>query len=299
MNGYRFLLPVLLATLLHFAVGAKEHPTCRDTGASQYSGAPARAQIKVGYNYHEVFVRGADGVVERDIPFVLLASPGLSKFYCRSTEFKDSLQSTPAGRALFHKMLNEGIRKYAATRDRDAMEGVTYRTQMYVFKYPPQNRCEVYDNVQYHGKGVYSEPLDEMQWEIIGDTREILGYECIKAQTNYHGRCWTAWFAPDVPLPDGPWKLHGLPGLILEASDPSGHHTFSANGIEACDAEITPIYSRADWEPADRKEMLRARRNGSVNGNAIVKAQIGLDLGANPVDIKELDKYDYLETDYR
>ena len=33
-----------------------------------------RAEIKVGYTYHETFVRGSDGIVNRDIPFINSAS---------------------------------------------------------------------------------------------------------------------------------------------------------------------------------------------------------------------------------
>ena len=53
--------------------------------------------IKVGYTYHETFVRGSDGIVNRDISFILLANKEQSKFYNAKTEFKDSLQSTPQG----------------------------------------------------------------------------------------------------------------------------------------------------------------------------------------------------------
>lgn len=64
------------------------------------------AEIKVEYNYHKKSLRGGDGVVESDIPFILLANQTQSKFYCPSTEFKDSLLSTPAGRAAEKEMFN-------------------------------------------------------------------------------------------------------------------------------------------------------------------------------------------------
>ena len=62
------------------------------------------------------------------------------------------------------------------------------------------------------------------------------------ATANYHGRDWTAWFTPDIPLQEGPWKLCGLPGLILEANESTGQHSFIATGLEVSNQEIVPIY---------------------------------------------------------
>lgn len=57
----------------------------------------------------------------------------------------------------------------------------------------------------------------ELKWTITNDTKTIIGYNCKKAFCSYRGRNWEAWFAPDIAVPYGPWKLFGLPGLILEA----------------------------------------------------------------------------------
>lgn len=63
------------------------------------------------------------------------------------------------------------------------------------------------------------EIIPPMEWIIFPDTMTILGYLCFKATTNFRGREYIAWFAPDIPINTGPWKIYGLPGLILHLED--------------------------------------------------------------------------------
>lgn len=62
--------------------------------------------------------------------------------------------------------------------------------------------------------------LHHFNWTIdTAETRNIQGYDCSKASTPFRGRDYIAWFTPDIPVPFGPWKFGGLPGLILEVQD--------------------------------------------------------------------------------
>lgn len=89
----------------------------------------------------------------------------------------------------------------------------------------------------------YSESLPKMTWSIYEETKEILGYECQKAETDFRGRHWTVWFAPEVPVDCGFWKFSGLPGLILEADSADDFYRYSAVSIEnkAMDIQTYPM----------------------------------------------------------
>lgn len=71
-----------------------------------------------------------------------------------------------------------------------------------------------------------------LKWNITTEAKKIAGYNCIKATATYRGRIWVAWFSPEIPLPFGPWKLHGLPGLILEASDTTNRYAYKVVKVE-------------------------------------------------------------------
>lgn len=78
----------------------------------------------------------------------------------------------------------------------------------------------------------YDEPLAQLTWKLIPERKKINDIDCQKATTKYRGREWTAWFAPDIPFETGPWKLYGLPGLILEAHDNNNEVQFLFDGLE-------------------------------------------------------------------
>ena len=78
-----------------------------------------------------------------------------------------------------------------------------------------------------------TEPLEQPQWDIIADsTKQILNYDCQMARCTFKGRTWTAWFTADIPLDNGPWKLCGLPGLILRAYDAKQQYIFDCVGMK-------------------------------------------------------------------
>lgn len=78
----------------------------------------------------------------------------------------------------------------------------------------------------------YSEAQAEMTWTVSEETKEILGYECQKAETDFRGRHWVVWFTPEVAVDCGFWKFSGLPGLIMEAESADDFYRYTAVSIE-------------------------------------------------------------------
>ena len=63
---------------------------------------------------------------------------------------------------------------------------------------------------------------------------------CHLATCEFRGRKWQAWYS-DIPYSLGPWKLNGLPGLILEARSLDKDHVFTAITVRKSHAPILRI----------------------------------------------------------
>ena len=108
-----------------------------------------------------------------------------------------------------------------------------------------------------------TEPLEQPQWDIIADsTKQILDYHCQMARCKFKGRTWTAWFTTDIPLDNGPWKLCGLPGLILRAYDAKQQYIFDCVGMkQANEGENITYDSKFDkYSTSTMKEFIDYQR---------------------------------------
>jgi GLPGLI family protein len=65
--------------------------------------------------------------------------------------------------------------------------------------------------------------IKKKPWHILNETKKIGNYQCRKAvyidDTNGEQKTITAWYAPQIPISNGPSLHHGLPGLIMQVED--------------------------------------------------------------------------------
>ncbi|WP_410496091.1 GLPGLI family protein [Chryseobacterium sp. SN22] len=80
---------------------------------------------------------------------------------------------------------------------------------------------------------------NKLNWEILPDKSKVASFEVQKAKVTYGGRNLTAWFAVEVPIQDGPYIFHGLPGLIVTISDERNDYNFSLTEIKTVTVQCT------------------------------------------------------------
>ena len=108
---------------------------------------------------------------------------------------------------------------------------------MKIFKNRQNGEFSIFDKGPLEGFSTFTylkitEKVPPQNWEITEDTLTLLGYPCHKATTDFRGRSHTVWFTLDIPVNDGPWKLYGLPGMILKVEVTNGVFNFQAIGLQ-------------------------------------------------------------------
>lgn len=66
------------------------------------------------------------------------------------------------------------------------------------------------------GELIVEDDMPNLVWNISSEKQTIGNLTCRKFSTNYRGRTYEGWYAENVPIPFGPYKFSGLPGLIVQ-----------------------------------------------------------------------------------
>ncbi len=78
----------------------------------------------------------------------------------------------------------------------------------------------------------------KINWKISSDKEKIGEWNAQKAEADFAGRKWIAWFSTEIPIQDGPYKFRGLPGLIIKIEDKTGSHKLELKGIKNIKKEL-------------------------------------------------------------
>jgi GLPGLI family protein len=250
--------------------------------------AQPTADLKV--SYAETFTNAKGFTVKKS--YILLANASEAKYFNPLSERIDSLCSTPKGQAEYQQQLAAAL---------EACDfGLSKPSTRYIFQSVARRTTTLYDvqGDKYH----YEEPWEQQDWQIEDSTKTVLGYPCLKAVADYHGRRWEVWFTTEIPLSVGPWKLHGLPGLILEARDATSTYLFVADGVEQAHPSIQPMYRKEDYPKSDRKAVLKDARLALEYPVAYLKVRNGGSI--EDLDLLEFshievpEEWDFIEADY-
>lgn len=128
----------------------------------------------------------------------------------------------------------DGTRYFDSEEKAEAdLEGYSWRKDEYMItrNFKENKMLDIIDHL---GKVyIIDDTLPAMNWKILNDIKEVAGHICMNAymEDTLRMQKVTAWFALDIPVPGGPERFWGLPGLILEVDINNGARVITADRI--------------------------------------------------------------------
>lgn len=230
--------------------------------------------------------------------FILQIAPEKSYFYNTQTYYVDSMENDPQGRILYEEALKASISKGKDMFKFLSQQGFMPESRYRCLKDFNNNNMRIWDS-NMGSKYRYDIDMADLIWELGDSIKNVVGYECQNAYADYHGRKWEVWFAPDIPIKDGPWQLFGLPGLIMEATTDDGLYSFEIIGIQECNEPFKPTFEDERYFITKRKSFLKqkdySRKNRAAMVNAMTNGKVNL---SNSINSSE-NNIDFIETDYK
>lgn len=136
--------------------------------------------------------------------------------------------------------------------------------------------------------------LPQIEWEVTDSTKMIGSYLCMEVIGRFAGRNYNVWFAPELPAYFGPHKLHGLPGVVLEAYDDLYEVGFVCTNIQngnygysqKDEALYEETISRTEYDAEVKKKMTDMLKKISSRFDR------GLNVQMESVKTQSIEKYE-------
>jgi GLPGLI family protein len=205
-------------------------------------------KVQFNVQYELAFVQDTsdpENITEETM--ILKVGERMSQFYSYTRFISDSL--------LRIQMAQSGgfVRREMGAGGQSNSGQITYQ----IFKNHPAGKVTTLERI---GPNQFrcEETNECPEWQLLPDTTTILSYLCHKATCRFKGRDYTVWFTPSIPRSEGPWKLCGLPGLILYAEDSERQFVFECTGLLNPQPDEMILYGADNYEPVSRQTLNRA-----------------------------------------
>ena len=220
---HQTLFSILLLSFLIFGMEAYSQRVrlAYDPTPAKVISRPVIDTSLVRIKYKMVYVKDVENIDKKtENTMMLQIGNELSKYFDYNRFLADSLYNVLAEK------------KTPRSEVTTQVYSQSYRSlPLRVFKNYPKGKITTVDRVPFDTY-TFEEEMESPDWALERDTLIVCGYTCKKATTTYFGRNYTAWYAPEIPISEGPWKFFGLPGLILKVEDDREHYSFECIAIE-------------------------------------------------------------------
>lgn len=194
-------------------------------------GSLVTADYAAEYDFKCVIDTSQNKLSKHSYTFLLSHYNGTSRFISANTQFNDSM-------TMIYAIANPQYVNPTKENIQEAVDHFSENMSTWIkfarisYKVEKDFEAQISKiNLNYAFPPKHLEASLTFDWQISEEQDSIVGLLCYKATTQYGGRSYTAWFAPSIPIPDGPYVFAGLPGLIIKISDERNWYTFQLKNI--------------------------------------------------------------------
>jgi GLPGLI family protein len=112
--------------------------------------------------------------------------------------------------------------------------------------------------------------VPEFDWKLLPERKKVGQFNCQKATTTWRCANYEVWFTTDVPFNLGPWKLNGLPGLIVAVHNLSADHRYSLTSLSK---SVTPQMLEAIQAPKGKEPVYSFKEYGQIQKKELKKME--------------------------
>ncbi|MGI6815405.1 GLPGLI family protein [Bacteroides sp. KG123] len=142
-----------------------------------------------------------------------------------------------------------------------------------IYKNLPEKGMLTFTDRIFGKQYIYTEQTGKPKWKILQEKKSIANHSCQKAEAAYLGRKWIVWFTVDIPISDGPWKLWGLPGLILEAEDSESDYQFTCIEIKKTAQGAAISVPKAQYIKCTKEQHIKMKTEYEEQPDKFMKRQ--------------------------
>lgn len=131
----------------------------------------------------------------------------------------------------------------------------------------------------------------KINWTILPDYKLINEFKSQKAEGVFRGRKYIVWFTSEIPVSNGPLKLHGLPGAVLEISDSKSEVLLTAKKVSGnCIPDLMKL-EKMQGKLISRKEYLEdtTKKIKDITNNISSKTPRGYKVSVKNMNIKSIE----------
>ncbi|WP_421943442.1 GLPGLI family protein [Pedobacter sp.] len=255
-------------------------------GLTAFAQKPDKALSKVSYNFIHV-----QDTNQRDKPYTENMILVIGKNASAYTSLDKITQA-----AVRRKRIEEAVKAQSESSTNTLkLDGSGIKKTSNIDYYNFISESKFFTKERLVNNYLVEEPTPKLNWKISKDTLSISGIHCQKATAYFKGRNWIAWFATELPFQSGPWKLNGLPGLIVEAYDDKKEVQFLFAGMEKIEPIIEVVKTNEDKEPkiitsGGNISVINIVGLGEAENQSLLNGDISLPADAIRTSKKDLDK---------